>query len=229
MRKIEKSHNVPATLVNAPVPTSAAEVRKDIYKADDVRSQLMTDQGRKCAYCECRVRTAYNDVEHYRPKAAYYWLGHVWRNLLYSCNECNRTYKKHHFPLRDESARDLEGQDISREEPLIVNPVEDEPSVHIKFRRYMAVACSDKGAATIGLFQLNGRSDLVEDRKQLYESYLEEQKKMNFAQQLLSSPSLPQEFQDNVRKILEACQRSITSLTSPTSPHSGMLLAHAQI
>ena len=226
MRKIEKSPNEPATLVNAPVPTSAAEVRKDIYKADDVRCQLMADQGRKCAYCECRVRTAYNDVEHYRPKIVYFWLGHIWQNLLYSCNECNRTYKKSYFPLRDETTRDLVHQDISREEPLIVNPVEEEPSLHIKFKRYEAVPLTDKGEATIQLFQLNNRKELVEDRKQTYERFIDEQRKMKFAQFLLSSAHIPQGLQTNdVRELLAACQRSIDFQTSSSTPYSGILIS----
>ena len=226
MRKIDKSPNVPATLQGAPVLTSTAEVRKDIYKADDVRRQLIADQGNKCAYCECRVRTAYNDVEHYRPKTDYYWLGHVWQNLLYSCNECNRTYKKHYFPLRDEATRDLVHQDISREEPLIVNPVEDEPSEHIRFNRYEAVPLTDKGEATIQLFQLNNRNELVEERKQTYEKFVEEQRKMMCAQRILSSAHLPRELRQNVvRELLTACQRSIDFQTSPSTPYSGMLIA----
>ena len=194
-----KSPNAPTSLLNAPVPTSAAEVRKEIYKAADVRTQLMTDQGRKCAYCECRVRKAYNDVDHFRPKVSYFWLGHAWQNLLYSCNECNRTFKKHYFPLQDEATRDLAHQDTSREIPLIVNPVEEDPSVHIRFRRYMAVPLSDKGLTTIQLFQLNNRAELVEDRKQEYEQFVELQSSLHKAQEILASPNLSQYMKDDIR------------------------------
>ena len=71
MRKIDKSPNIPATLVDAPIPTSPAKVKEDIYKADDVRKQLLEDQHNKCAYCESRIPKEYNDVEHYRPKSKY--------------------------------------------------------------------------------------------------------------------------------------------------------------
>lgn len=225
MRKIDKSPNVPATLANAPVPTNAAEVQKTIYKADDVRAQLMSDQGRKCAYCECRVRTAYNDVEHYRPKVAYFWLGHAWQNLLYSCNECNRTYKKHYFPLRDEATRNLCHQDISREEPLIVNPVEEEPSLHIKFNRYEAVPLTDKGVATIQLFQLNKRNELVADRKEAFERYhlIEQLKQLQTIR--LSQLELSEEDRNNAEQTIILCNRSIAFQTSPSTPYSGMLIA----
>ena len=225
MRKIDKSPNVPTTLVGAPVPTSATEVRKEIYKADDVRKQLMIDQGRKCAYCECRVRTAYNDVEHYRPKVAYFWLGHTWQNLLYSCNECNRTYKKHYFPLRDETARNLTRQDISCEDPLIVNPVEEEPSLHIKFKRYEAVPLTDKGEATIRLFQLNNRNELIADRKEVFEHYhlIEQIRKLQTIR--LSKPELSAEERNEAERTIDFCRKSIDFQTSPSTPYSGMLIA----
>ena len=128
MRKIGKSANIPATLQNAPVPASAAEVQAKIYKADDVRTQLVCDQYNKCAYCECYMTKAYNDVEHYRPKSHYYWLGHDWNNLLYSCNLCNRSLKNDSFPLLDESRKASKPADnISLEHPLIINPAEVEP------------------------------------------------------------------------------------------------------
>lgn len=225
MRKIEKSPNVPATLINAPVPTCAAEVKKEIYKADDVRNQLMTDQGRKCAYCECRVRKAYNDVEHYRPKVAYFWLGHTWQNLLYSCNECNRTFKKYYFPLRDEATRDLAHQDISREEPLIVNPVEEEPSIHIKYRRHEAVPCSDKGHTTIELFQLNDRCELVEDRKEIFEQYKKELDKIKVFESSLQKLNLSQADIELANEGIRLCNATICNYTALNKPFSGMLIS----
>lgn len=225
MRKINKSRNVPATLINAPVPANAAEVRKDIYKADDVRAQLMNDQGRKCAYCECRVRTAYNDVEHYRPKAAYFWLGHTWQNLLYACNECNRTYKKHHFPLRNEATRNLEHHDISQEDPLIVNPVEEEPSLHIKFKEHVAVFLSDKGEETIKLFQLNARKELVEDRRLVYANYKLINKIRTLQEQRLLRADLSDTDRADAIMTIECCNRSIDQQKSLSEPFSGMLIA----
>lgn len=224
MRKIDKSTIVPATLRTAPVPTCAAEVKPEIYKADDVRSQLMCDQGRKCAYCECRVRTAYNDVEHYRPKRDYYWLGHDWNNLLYACNECNRTYKKHFFPLRDETARDLQHQNITNEEPLIVNPAFENPEDHIKFRRHIAVFLSDKGEETIRLLQLNNRGELLQDRKEVYEEYEYLLKAKNIFMSLLQQGKSLNVAGQSIIDALAQVTAALARKCSLEAPYSGMLI-----
>ena len=44
MRKITKSNIIPLTLRNAPAPADPDEVKESIYKADDVRDQLLEDQ-----------------------------------------------------------------------------------------------------------------------------------------------------------------------------------------
>lgn len=224
MRKINKSPNVPATLQSASVPTCASEVSRDIYRADDVRAQLMTDQARKCAYCESRVTESYNDVEHYRPKNKYYWLGHAWDNLLYSCAICNRSYKKHNFPLRDETAQDIAHQDISNEEPLIINPTTEEPSEHIKFRGAIAVGLSDKGVATISMFHLNDREDLKEDRKQLFEEYERLIKIKKCLEHFLHS-GVSELDKVEAQKALDLCNNSITNKLDFTTPYSGMIIS----
>lgn len=225
MIKINKSPNVPVTLQNAPVPKNSSDVDRKIYRAADVRAQLMTDQGRKCAYCECRVRESYNDVEHYRPKNIYYWLGHKWDNLLYACEECNRTYKKAKFPLRDETKRDLANQNISQEEPLIVNPVVEDPSIHIKFKRYMAIPITDKGIYTVELFKLNNRPELVEDRKGIFEEYNNLCKGMKFLTETLASKNLPINIINNLNQCLCLTKKSLDLKTSADAPHSGMLIS----
>jgi uncharacterized protein (TIGR02646 family) len=171
MRKIDKSSNTPQTLQDAPVPTKLSDVKASIYKAEDVRTQLCKDQHYKCAYCECSLTKAYNDVEHYRPKSIYYWLGHDWNNLLYSCPICNRLYKRINFPLKDESMRVMAPGDLSGEEPLIINPTNEDPAIHIKFNRYQMEGITEEGKKTIEVFHLNQRNELVHARKQLYELY----------------------------------------------------------
>lgn len=225
MIKINKSPNVPVTLQNAPVPTNSSDVDRKIYRAADVRDQLMTDQGRKCAYCECRIRESYNDVEHYRPKNIYYWLGHKWDNLLYACEECNRTYKRANFPLRDETKRDLANQDISQEEPLIVNPVVEDPSRHIKFKRHMANPVTDKGKYTVELFKLNNRRDLVADRECIFEEYNNLCNKIKLLQKTLTSKNLPIDIINNLNQCLCLTKKSLDLKTSADAPHSGMLIS----
>ena len=230
MRKINKSSNVPATLANAPVPGSTAEVRESIYKADDVRCQLIADQHNKCCYCECSLTKSFNDVEHYRYKAHYYWLGHNWDNLLYSCNLCNRVYKNNRFPLAQGSVTaNTPADDLSLEHPLIINPAHVDPATHIKFRRYEAVYITPEGKETIEMFDLNnkngGRKELLENRKQLYEEYIEIKKQLQLAQNLISQPDISQEVKNIANEWLISCNRYMAFKTSPSTPYSGMLIA----
>lgn len=66
------------------------------YKQDDVKEVLQTHYKNKCAFCEQYSERW--DVEHYRPKAIYYWLAYSWDNLLYACPTCNG-YKSDNFDL----------------------------------------------------------------------------------------------------------------------------------
>ncbi len=231
MRKIDKSRDIPSTLMNAPVPTDADSVQESIYKANDVRCQLVIDQHYKCAYCECSLSLKYHDVEHYRPKSLYYWLGHEWENLMYSCERCNRSYKKSQFPLAQGSVRARSPQDdLNLEHPLIVNPTTDEPSVHIKFNKYMAVGVTPEGEKTIEVFHLNDSTEcpeLIDNRKQLYDLYKLELDKIKELEQLLL-PNLTQQTIDKLNKAIELSNKSINNLGSPSRPFSGMLISQLQ-
>lgn len=217
MRKITKSNIIPLTLRNAPVPTGPDEVKESIYKADDVRDQLLEDQHYKCAYCESRITREYNDVEHYRPKSVYYWLGHDWNNLLYSCDLCNRTYKKTNFPLKNEANRVTVPGSTDVEEPLVINPAFEEPTEHIRFNRYMLVGITDEGKNTIDMFKLN-------DRVQLYELYIREKDNLEKMQKLLESPVLTDELRDSINEIILSSTESINQYKSIDTPYSGMLI-----
>lgn len=225
MRKIDKSPNIPATLLNAPVPTDADSVQENVYKADDVRHQLIEDQHYKCAYCECRLSHKYNDVEHYRPKSSYYWLGHTWNNLMYACPRCNRSYKKTQFPLAQGSVRAISPQDdITLEHPLIVNPTTDNPATHIKFNRHIAVGVTAEGKKTIEIFHLNDADEcpeLIFDRERLYERYKNERDKLKVLEHL----HLTQADIDDINKAIELTNKSINDMTSPNNPFSGMLIS----
>lgn len=90
-----------------------------------------------CCYCESRQEQAkYRDVEHYRPKAAYWWLTWTWENLYFSCEYCNTDHKKSQFPLEDEAARlRPHEQPPGSERPLVLDPGgPDHPMDHIEFR-----------------------------------------------------------------------------------------------
>ena len=157
-----------------------------VYAHDSVKEQMMKDQHGKCAYCEQYKNGDFGCVEHYRPKGGfgsplqkpgYYWLAYDWQNLLFSCSECNTSYKRNLFPLVNENARDIEHRDISNEEPAIINPVTTDPGDHIEFSEFIIRPKlidgqeSLQGKTTIGVFRLNDRKDLKERRRNAWEAY----------------------------------------------------------
>lgn len=161
-----------------------------VFAHKTVKEQMMEDQHRKCAYCEQYKNGDFGCVEHYRPKGGYdlgagtplqqpgyYWLAYDWQNLLFSCSECNTSYKRNHFPLVNENARDIEHRDITNEDPAIINPVTTDPGDHIEFSEFIIRPKmvdgqeSIQGKTTIGVFRLNDRKDLKERRRNAWEAY----------------------------------------------------------
>lgn len=161
-----------------------------IYNHPEVKTQLKNDQNGKCAYCERKLNGDYGAVEHYRPKGAwqqcentpmsrpgYYWLAYRWENLLYSCSECNTSYKRNLFPLENPVARGIVNRDIRNEIPLIINPSCENPGCYISFRREIAIPRlingepSLKGRTTIDILGLNKRADLKYARRAAYRDY----------------------------------------------------------
>ncbi len=152
-----------------------------IYAAPAVKNALRAAQHTKCAFCESIfAHTGYGDVEHFRPKAGYkqqdadelkcpgyYWLAYEWGNLFYSCQLCNQRFKRNLFPLRDgrRRARSHTHQ-LSREEPLLVDPSTRDPSAYIGFHEEYAYAVGGcrEGECTIKVLGLN-RQELVEVRR----------------------------------------------------------------
>lgn len=167
------------------------------YKGDDVVAALRVMFNKKCAYCEFNYAAGGpEDVEHFRPKGGvvidgklaqpgYYWLAAEWSNLLPSCIDCNRKRTKEFadgaaggsgkanlFPVADESRRWRSHRGKNREEPLLLNPCDDDPEVHLEFLDKGLVRAaldgtgipSKKGETSIEIYGLK-RHDLVEQRK----------------------------------------------------------------
>jgi len=64
------------------------------------KAQLKVESSGKCAYCEADTAVvAYGDVEHFRPKSAYWWLAYSYDNYTFSCQVCNQVYKSDNFGL----------------------------------------------------------------------------------------------------------------------------------
>jgi uncharacterized protein (TIGR02646 family) len=156
---------------------------RDIYGHADVKAALRLAQHDKCCFCESKVtHIAFGDVEHFRPKAAfrqrpsgpllrpgYYWLAYEWTNLFFCCQLCNQRFKQNLFPLRHSRRRARSHRDdIAAEEPLFLNPEEDN-SRHVRFRdEYVeSVRNSRRGAVTIDALGLNRKELILERRNHL--------------------------------------------------------------
>ena len=119
-----------------------------------VKKELAIAQHRKCCYCE-RIETQdFNDVEHYRPFARYWWLAWTWENLLFACATCNRSGKKAAFPLEDGSAALVFGQQPpGAERPLLVDPAAEDPRQHIGFEcvngKWLPIGRTPRGRKTL--------------------------------------------------------------------------------
>lgn len=163
---------------------SALRARRALASSDfgdeyqRARSHLAEMQYGKCVYCEKRVEPSFNDVEHFRPKAAavreagrvdagYWWLAWHVPNLFFACVQCNRQNKRDTFPLAPGSAALAEGSHPpGTEQPGLLDPVHDDPVDHIVFRpvererRWLAFprSGSSRGELTIQVLQLNRAS-----------------------------------------------------------------------
>lgn len=105
-----------------------------IYRHTEVLEALIECHHGKCCLCEQHVQED-GDVEHFRPKARYYWLAYDWNNLLLSCSACNSRHKRNLFPLRDESSRvSSHLENISREDPLFIDPCREDPEESIEWQ-----------------------------------------------------------------------------------------------
>lgn len=103
----------------------------------------------------------------------YYWLAYEWRNLLFACEACNRIStaktasrrigKGNQFPVRD--FRAVRPGEEEHEEPLLINPMDEDPSDHLEMDELgFLKAKTDRGQTCIDVFGLNDREPLLNDR-----------------------------------------------------------------
>ena len=152
----------------------------DRYKSEDVRVGLNNIYKRKCAFCEQRVEQYH--VEHYRPKATYYWLAFSWDNLLLSCPNCNQN-KGINFELDGAQVSftniELNVRNINTsssaydliELPKMVNPETTDPLGNIRFQ-VNGIIESDEArfAYTIEKIKID-RKDLNDSRRTLLNTF----------------------------------------------------------
>ncbi|HEY0172191.1 MAG TPA: hypothetical protein VGB98_14295 [Pyrinomonadaceae bacterium] len=169
----------------------------------------------KCAYCETRTVGYIADAEHFRPKGrvrtksgivktfdvdgknkithpGYFWLAYHWKNLLPSCNTCNRYGgKKDLFPVGNDhiAVRRITDPDEKRkheirwskkvadicylepealdaiEDRLLLHPYFDDPEKDVYFQldgKAVARTGSKRGKASIEVFNLNEANKIAE-------------------------------------------------------------------
>ena len=161
------------------------EFNNGIFGHTSVKNALLRAQHGKCCFCESRFgATSYGEVEHFRPKGSvqqrrkqqteypgYFWLAYTWTNLLVICNRCNTTHKRSLFPLVDDSARARSHHDdVDAEQPLFINPVQEDPRQHIRFRGAAVVSITERGKETIEGLGL--RRDALEEARRETLDYL---------------------------------------------------------
>ena len=231
------------------------------YKHPDVVAALEGTFTGKCAYCESRYAAVQPvDVDHWRPKAGvsdlhgkplehpgYYWLAADWDNLLPSCIDCNRrrlhdtegapqALGKHtRFPLAPGSSHASgPDDDLSGEDPLLLNPFTDDPDEHLAFDPSGVVFAREGGArglASIAVYGLN-RGSLVRERMevaQLMEMRLRRLDVLTSLAEQLRASSLPahelaaaiESVADAVGQVLE----EIAVMRLPSSPYSAFARA----
>lgn len=173
------------------------------YGSEALSDTLLIFFHGKCAYCEdfrgnkrnADGKPAWSwQVEHFRPKVIYYWLGYECTNFLISCHDCNsKQCKGEQFPLIS-SITQLKVDDFIKngqleiahcnifhdifktEQPILINPVIDKPHEFIAFLPDGTVTDkNDRGKESIKIYGLN-RPLLIQNRKAIID---EIGKKMN--------------------------------------------------
>jgi len=207
----------------------SSEFSKNVWLDDGLRETLWISQHKKCCYCEKQLELKReSDVEHYRPKSkvtpiadhpGYWWKAYSWDNYLYSCKHCNSDYKVNLFPLIHEENRvSDENEDLTLEQPVLINPFEDDPNEFLGYDRkddlIFVVSRGDdvhkRGSRTSDICGLN-RHELLVRRSTVWETLNLALTTYDFA--LMSN---------NDRALLMAV-RTIRKLAAPESSHAGMV------
>lgn len=155
--------------------------KSSIYGHKTVKNALRKAQFSKCCFCE--RKTEIGDVEHFRGKGGYqqsktdkliqpgyFWLAYEWDNLYFSCEKCNRSYKRSFFPLVDNAKRaTAHTMKIEHEEALLIDPSKDDPEDFLEFIgiNIRSINGNEKGSKTIERIGLD-RPFLDEDKLTIY-------------------------------------------------------------
>ncbi|MGW4691618.1 HNH endonuclease [Kitasatospora cineracea] len=110
----------------------------------------------RCMYCGDNLGT---DIDHFEPIAQAPLRTFDWQNHLLACAHCNSNRKRDRFP-RDPATGD----------GLLIDPCREDPADHL--RLYLDSGAYDpltaRGEATIEVFGLNERPELVRGRRMMF-------------------------------------------------------------
>lgn len=155
------------------------DFNRKIFAAEAVKAALWAMQHFKCCYCEGKYERGFSDVEHFRPKAGYWWLAYRFDNPYFACSSCNRP-KKDRFPLQPGSRALVAEEDprATTEAALLLDPGFDDVEDHLTFEwiedaGYQVAPRngSARGRWTIDVLGLD-RDDVTTLRNDHYERFL---------------------------------------------------------
>ncbi|WP_217368183.1 hypothetical protein [Kitasatospora sp. MMS16-BH015] len=106
----------------------------------------------RCMYCGDNLGT---DIDHFEPIARAPLRTFDWHNHLLACAFCNSNRKRDRFPC------DADGS------PLLIDPAREDPADHLRLLLASGAysPLTPKGEATIEVFGLNTRPELVRARR----------------------------------------------------------------
>jgi len=96
-----------------------------------LKPKLVSLLENRCPICERKISHSdsnANVIEHYRPKAHYWWLAYDYENYTLACSTCNLS-KSDKFPLYENqiNVEYSNRSEITNEKPLLINPFLEEP------------------------------------------------------------------------------------------------------
>lgn len=155
-----------------------------LFSRNEIVSALLHESSGKCAYCERRIDIESGLIERFRPAQGaidnsgnsslehYHRFAYEWSNFLAACKECSFA-KGLKFPVAS-SRMPPEARFSSQDEvPMIINPTEIDPSLHIRYlRNGIMHGASRQGEVTVEILKLN-RAELVQYRSALTDHFLQ--------------------------------------------------------
>ncbi len=116
----------------------------------------------RCSVCERRISHSDSNadvIEHYRPKAHYWWLAYDYENYLFACSTCNLA-KSDVFPLyaNKEKVNYLNKNEIINEKPLLINPFFENP-----YKYFELFFSNYSGSRKYNVIKLSVNPELTDD------------------------------------------------------------------